>query len=181
MSKLNAFFGIGGFAVGLVGIGYAIGSHRKLNDICRRLDMTIDSMSANIEVDVPKNIVEQAIDKAVDLEVGAAVTCATDDVIKAVKNDIHKEVDSAVRAKYSDIEKSISEELSQRISRIDMKKMTDTVMEKAEQKIVDKFDDSLDELLEKFNHNLDNISRIYGSVADTVRKSNDKEVTLKLL
>ena len=43
MSKLNAFFGIGGFAVGLVGIGQAIGSHSKLNDICRRLDMTMDT------------------------------------------------------------------------------------------------------------------------------------------
>ena len=179
-NKVDLIFGIGGFAVGLIGIGYALGSRKRMKDICSRLDTTIDNISKDNNVDIPKSIVDQAVNRAVNRDVDWAVTRATDDVIKSVKSDIHREVDSAVRAKYSDIEKSVSEEVSQRISNIDMKKMTDTVMNKAEQKIVDKFDDSLDELLEKFNHNLDNISKIYSSMVDTMRKSNDKELTLKL-
>lgn len=77
--KYNNFefiFGLGGFVVGLIGLGYAYGSRKRLNGICDKLDSTIDNVSKTIDVDVPDYIVQEAIDKAVERRVQQETTNA---------------------------------------------------------------------------------------------------------
>ena len=61
-----------------------------------------------------------------------------------------------------------------------MKKLSDNIKEKAEQKIVDKFDDNLDDLLDKFNGKLDDVSKIYRSIANTISSNREKETILRI-
>lgn len=178
--SFNAAIGFGGLVIGLVGIGYALGQHKKLNDICERLDKKIDDISENTDIDIPEEIVERAIEKAADREAHRAVNVAITDVIRTVKSDMNKEVSAAVNAHYSNIEKEVSDTVSKRVEKINMQELSRAISEKAEAKIIEKFDGSLDDMLDKFNHNLENVQKIYGSMADALRKSGEREMVLKL-
>lgn len=171
-----------GAIIGIAGVGYAIYVTRKMDKICNKIDKSVDDLAKKTDVDIPESLIESAVDKAVDREVGLAVELATSKAVRAVTNDINLQVRNAVEAQYSDIRKSVSEELSNKVANIDMTKLNREVTEKAEQKIIEKFDGNLDELLTKFNRELDNITKIYKSISDTISNNNsrDKETVLRI-
>ena len=180
-NKLKLTIGLGGIVVGLLGIGYAVGTRKKLNDICSKLDKSIDELSDSVDVEVPQYLIDKAVNKAVERSVERGVRDASDAAVRAVKNDIHKEVSAAVTNAYSDISKDVTNKIAQEVSKINMKQLSDSVTLKAEQKIIDKFDGNLDELLDKFNRNLDNTGKIYESIANSLKKNDSgKEMTFKI-
>ena len=170
--NFNLIVGLGGFALGLVCIGYAVGSHKKLNDICNKIDTTINDISRNVDVNIPENIFNKAVDKAVDREVRNQVNIATNSVINSLKIDIRNEVDTAVKSLYPDIRKSCTAKISEEVSKINVKDLKDAIREDAREKVAEKFDGQLDDILEKFNNDLDNISKIYNSITKKITGSN---------
>ena len=45
---------------------------------------------------------------------------------------------------------------------------------------LEKFDDNLDDILEKFKYNLDNVSKIHNSIAGAMMKNNEKEMVFRI-
>lgn len=179
--KIKSLIAFGGVAIGLTGIGYAIGSRKKLNDICNKLDKSIDDLSTSIDVDIPQYMIDKAVSKAVDRSVERAVRDATSIAVNAVKNDIHKEVQTSVNNAYADISASVTNKIASEVSKINMKQLSSSVTAKAEEKIIEKFEGNLDDVLEKFNRNLDNTGKIYESIANSIsKKDNGKEMTFKI-
>ena len=164
-----------GIAIGVVGVGYAIYVSRKMNKICDKIDKSVDDLAKRTDVDIPEALIETAVLKAVDREVGTAVKNASDNAVRVVTGDIRSQVRTAVETKYDDIRVSVSDELAKRVASIDMVKFDKEVKEKAEQKILEKFDGNLDELLTKFNRELDNVTKIYKSISDTITNNNNRE------
>lgn len=115
-------------------------------------------------------MVERAIEGAVKREVAAAVKKATEEVIAAAERDIRKEVTAEVERQYTSISDGVTDEIANRVARIDEAKLRKEVVEKAKQQIADKFDDKLDNLLEEFNGNLQNVGKIYKSIAKSFSK-----------
>lgn len=169
--NFNLIVGLGGFAMGLVGISYAIGSRKKVNDICNKLDVTIDNLSKDFNVDIPDKIVEEAVDRAVNREARNQVDKAVSSVINTVKSDIHNEVNTAVKAIYPDIRKACTTKVTEEVSKINVKDLKDVIREDAREKVAEKFDGQLDDILEKFNSDLDNISKIYSSITKKITGS----------
>ena len=172
--------GFCGLILGCVGFGYAIGARRKMHDICDKLDTTIDSMSKDMEFDIPQAMIDQAVDKAIDREVGRMVRIASDEVTADAKRNICKAVNTTVVSIYSEIKDSVSKEVGRQVSRIDMDDLSRSVKKEAEQKIVEKFDGNLDDLLDKFNSNLNNVSKIYNSMSNAMCRNNEKEMTFRI-
>lgn len=168
--------------VGLVGIGYAIGTHTKLSKISERLDRGIDELSDNMEIDIPEELVNKAIDKAVQIEVKRAAEKASYDTVTAMKKDIHIQIKSAIDNEYDNLKDSVLKEITNEAAKIDASRVRRTVEEAAKKAALEKFDDNLDDILEKFNDNLDNTSRIYSSIRDTLTKNADsnKGFTVRL-
>lgn len=179
-NKANFIFGLGGCVLGLIGIGYAIGAHGKLNKVSMKLDKTIDELTNDAEIDIPKQMIDQAISRKVDSEVEYALKRAASDAVRSIKNDIHSEVSRTVNATYSDIKKTVSDEVARKVSDINMRDLTNEVTKKAEEKIIEKFEGNLDDILEKFNRNLDNVSKIYSSMSASMQKGVGKETILRI-
>ena len=169
-------------AVGLVGIGYAIGTHTKLAKVSERLDRGIDEMANNMEFDIPEELVNKAIDKAVQNEVRDAVKKATNDAASELKRDIHSQVRSAINDEYDRIKASVLKEITSEAAKIDVSRVRRDIEKAAEEAALEKFDDNLDDILEKFNNSLDSTSRIYSSIRDAITKSSDsgKEFVVRL-
>lgn len=168
MGKNDQLFGVLGIAVGLIGVGYAVGTHTKMAKICEKLECSIDDLAGNTTVDIPDCMVQRAIEKAVAAEVKNAVGKATDAAMAEVKRDVHKQVSDAVEAEYTDLKSTVLSELTVEAAKIDVKRVREDVERAAKKMALEKFDDNLDKILEDFSEQLKNTSRIYTSIADTM-------------
>ena len=177
---MNKNINILGIIVGIAGVAYALYTTRKMDKLCNKIDKTIDDVAKDIHVDVSETVVEKAIEKAVDREVGRAVEEQSARAVKSVQNDIHSQIKTAVNDSYTDIRKSVVDQVTKEVANIDIKALKRDVTEKAKESIVAKFDGNLDNLLEEFNSNLTNVSKIYKSIAETMTGNKEKETVLRI-
>lgn len=183
MSKNNnfdMFIGAAGWIVGLVGVGYAIGTRSKMAKISDTLNCSINDLANRTEIDIPEEMINRAVERAVAVEAKRAVVKATDEAIKEVKKDIHKQVSDAVESEYTDIKESVLKELTYEAAKIDAKRVRADVEKAAKEQALEKFDDNLDDILEKFNDDLENVSKIYKSIAGAMNKNNEKEMVFRI-
>lgn len=178
----DALVGLIGVAAGLIGIGYAMGTHSKMAKISENLDRSIEELASNTPVDIPNDMIERAVEKAVAYEVKQAVAKAKDVVIVDVKRDIHKQVSDAVESEYRDMKDLVLEELTNEAAKIDVKRVRADVERAAKEHALEKFDDNLDDILKGFSEQLNNTSKIYSSIADTMTgyKSANRETVLRI-
>lgn len=169
MTKNDVFGIVFGFT-GLVAIGYAIGTHTKMAKISERLDQSINDLSDNMEFDIPEKLINKAVEKAAKDEAKRAVETATKEAIEQVKKDIHAKIQQEVEKEYDSIKDSVLKEITVSASKIDTNRVRRDVEEAAKKAALDKFDDNLDDILEKFNDNLTNTSKIYSSIRDAITK-----------
>lgn len=170
--KLNtdSFVGVGICILGLLGVGYAIGVHSRMKAVCDKLDTSIDRLANEAEVDIPAKVIDQAVQRAVDRESYFAVKRATDEVVDDVKREIEARVGAAVKEHYDAISDGVTDQIAKSVAKIDESRLKKEVVQKAKEQIADKFDDKLDDILEEFNGNLQNVGKIYKSIAKSFSK-----------
>lgn len=173
LNDLVLLFGIAGFA-------YAVYTSHKMTNVCKKIDKSIDDISLNLDVDLSESVVNAAVEKAVDREAHQAVRKATEKAIKDIENDIHKEVKSAVQAHYSSLKDDVAKEMRRQVGDIDIREIREDVIDKAKEQLAAKFDDNLDGLLDKFNGDLNNVSKIYNSIARSMTNDSDKGMTFRI-
>lgn len=167
-NKIDGIVGIVGIGLGLVGIGYALGTHSKMAKISDNLERSIDDLASQVPVDIPNDMIERAVEKAVAYEVKQAVGKVTDVVKCDVKHDMHKQVSDAIEQEYSNIKEVVLSDLIDEAAKIDAKRVRYDVEKAAKEKALEKFDDNLDDILENFNDQLKNTSKIYTSIAESM-------------
>ena len=181
-STINAIIGI----AGLLGIGYGIAMHTKLSKISNRLDKSIDDLADNMEIDIPEEMVNRAVEKAVSHAAKTAVEKATTQAIAELKRDIQREVSIAVEKEYSSIKDNVLKEATLSASKIDVARVRRDIEAAAKKMALDKFDYNLDDILQKFNCDLDNTAKIYQAIRTMMvpnsgtSSNNTKEVILRV-
>lgn len=170
--KINtdSLVGIGICVLGLLGVGYALGAHSQMKAMCDKLDTSIDKLANDAEIDIPTRMIDQAVQRAVDRESGYAVKRATDAIINDVKHEIAEKVSAVVNSQYDTISDGVTSQIAKNVAKIDESRLKKEVVQKAKEQIAEKFDGKLDDLLEEFNGNLQNVGRIYKSIAKSFSK-----------
>lgn len=172
----NRDLGFLGIVIGLAGIAYASYIHLKVKETNNMIDISIDNLSKEVNVDVSALVIEKAVTRAVDREVNKAVNSISYEVQETIRKDINNKVRNAVSDAYSDIRGSVSKEVAKEVANLNMESLRKKVKEEAKQLVLDKFNENLDSLLEDFNQNLTNVSKIYGSIADNMVKKPQETV-----
>lgn len=149
-----------------IGLGYIGYMNNKLHKISKMLDMTIDSISSGIDVDISNELIESAIDRAVD----RAADSAARDIIRNLNSEIRMQVERKVDVNSADIKESVSKEITKQVKNIDISDMEREIVNKAKDAVTEKFDRKLDGLLDDFNANLQNVQKIYSSIAKSMTK-----------
>lgn len=168
-----------GIVAGMLGVGYAIGQKKKLDDISDKVDKSIEELSADIKVDLSDTFIKRAVDRAVDRETAFAVRRAVDKVVKDIEENIDRQVKNAVSVVYSDTRKAVVDETAKKVSQIDIQVLRNEVVKQAKDQVAQKFDGSLNGILEDFNRDLNHVSKIYQSIAQSF--PNGKELKISLL
>ena len=173
-------FGIAGIVTGLIAIAYTFYVQMKMEKTCALIDTAVDNLSDDISVDISEEIINKAVTRAMDREVHKAVKSASEEAIALIRKDIQRDVKSSVEGSYTDVRASVSKEVAKQVADIDIKRLKDDATEKAKELIVEKFDGKLDSLLEEFNQNLSNVSKIYNSIADSMTKKRESETVFRI-
>lgn len=180
MKNFDAFVGLLGVGVGLIGVGYAIGTHSKMAKIGENLDRSIEDLASKTPVDISEDMIRSATEKAVAYEVKQVVKKVTDTVVADVKKDIHRQVRDAVDSEYSTIKDGVLESITEEAAKIDARRVRSDVERAAKERALKKFDDNLDDILDDYKSNLSNVSRIYKSFADAATPSNSGGTVLRI-
>lgn len=176
----NFLIGLFGFGLGIFGVGYTLGTKRKYSNICQKLDMAIEEISEDIDVDVPEKIINKAVEKAVNKRVREQVDRAVDLTINSTQKEINDQISLAVKAVYPDIRKACTEKITDEVSKINTRDLTAAIREDATEKMISKFDGELDDILERFNSDLDNVSKIYSSITKKITGSDSNNLKISL-
>ena len=168
MNKIDNVVCLASVAVGLLGIGYAFGTRAKMTKIADKLDLSIDEMANKTPVVISDSMIEQATEKAVEREIKQAIGKATQTAIADLKHDIHKQVSDAVELEYSNIKSTVLKELTNEAAKIDISRVRADVEKAAKEAVMEKLDTNMDHILENFNEQLKNTSKIYTSIANTM-------------
>ena len=185
MSKYDGIVGLAGATLGLIGLGYGIGMRSKMAKISEKLDCSIDELASKTPIDIPNDMIERAVEKAVADKARESVSKATDIAVAAVKRDMHKQISDAVEEEYNSVKAQVLENLVTEAAKVDVKRVRADIEKAAKERAMEKFDDNLDDILENHTREFENVTKIYQAIANIMapaqnQTSNNREVTLRL-
>lgn len=170
----NQKISIAGAIIALASLGYTIYTQKAFKkDI-------INKFSDTVQIDMQDPMIGLAINVAIDREINRTIAFASNEIVKNARRDIQEEVKSTIDDTFADVKTSVEKELAVQVANIDMRKFKKDVEEKAKEMITEKFDGNLDTLLSDFNGNLQNVAKIYSSIAESLSKKNNSEAIFKI-
>lgn len=162
LKEHKVLMGIGGIGC----VSYILYLHSKINKLSGMINIAVDNLSSDIKVDISDSMIDDAVQRAVDREVKY--------IAGRIRSDVNAEINVKVRDSVnihsSDIKSSASREIERQIKNIDISDMEREIVNKAKEAVAEKFDRKLDGILDEFNDNLNNIQKIYSSIAKSISR-----------
>lgn len=176
-------FGVAGVTLGVLSIGYTvfvnIKAHKTQKDVKRVigiLEKSIDGIAKDISVDISQDIVNAAVDRAVTRETERVARNISSEASTYLRTNINSSVKDEIDSAHTKVNKAVSDAVARQVANLDIKKLEAEVKEKAKEMVLEKFDNNLDFLLQDFNQNLSNVSKIYSSIAEKMTKQETDKV-----
>lgn len=178
--KLHRMERIGLLALSGVSVLAAVYCHHELRRTVRLVSKACDHVAELTVVDIQHDVVDRAINNAAAHEVGRvvnhAVRCVEDDLARQTQ----KCVRDAVKESYGKLSKSVSDAIAREAAKVDGNQIMEDATEKAKEMLLERFDGKLDGLMSDYQRNLDNVGKIYQSIASSMADKAGKNVTMTL-
>lgn len=178
--KLHRMERIGLLVLSGVSVLAAVYCHHELRRTVRLVSKACDHVTELTVVDIQHDVVDRAINNAAAHEVGRvvnhAVRCVEDDLARQTQ----KCVRDAVKESYGKLSKSVSDAIAREAAKVDGNQIMEDATEKAKEMLLERFDGKLDGLMSDYQRNLDNVGKIYQSIASSMADKAGKNVTMTL-
>jgi len=178
--KLHRMERIGLLVLSGVSVLAAVYCHHELRRTVRLVSKACDHVAELTVVDIQHDVVDLAINNAAAHEVGRvvnhAVRCVEDDLARQTQ----KCVRDAVKESYGKLSKSVSDAIAREAAKVDGNQIMEDATEKAKEMLLERFDGKLDGLMSDYQRNLDNVGKIYQSIASSMADKAGKNVTMTL-
>ena len=158
----------------------ALYCHNQMRKSVKLLNKAADSVAELTVVDVQQGIIDRAINNAANREVGRAVTRAVRLVEDEITGETQKRVRSAVQQCQGKLQKAVTDAIAKEAAKVDKDDIMEEATERAKEMLLERFDGKLDGLMSDYQRNLDNVGKIYQSIASSMADKAGKDVTLKL-
>lgn len=157
---------IAGYILAGASIAAAVYCGKKFKDIMGVINSAVTDVSSLTYIDVQQAIVDKAVEKAAQNAAGKAVK-ATEGLMR---DTVERAVSSAVLNAKEPLKAAVVEKISREVALIDKSELTAEIEEQAKQLIIDKFEGKLDGIANDFSRNLENMGKIYQSIAETMQQ-----------
>lgn len=160
--------------------GYVLKAAHNMNCVANQLDMTMPEIVKASKAGISEAIVKEAVKQAASEAAYGMVSNVKEEAVKEAREVVSKAAQDAVNDAYSNVKDSVDKELRRQIGNLDIRRFKETIIKEAKEnaakefadelrevkeKAAQKFNDDLDEILEGFNSNLNNVRKIYSSIA----------------
>ena len=163
-----------GVIFGAAGLIASAVTYYKTSKMATNINVAVSELSSNTPITIKEAIIDKAVRDAVNREVGLAVSLAANDAVKKISSEMETQIRKPVSESYSNIEKSVSTEIARQVEKLDIEVLKRDVIEKAKVAVAAKLDDSLDAIIKGFNDNMENVAKVYGAVASSMAKKQEK-------
>ena len=178
--KLQRIERIALVALSGVSLAAAIYCHVQLRKGIKLMNKAADSVAELTVVDVQQGIIDRAINNAANREVGRAVNHAVRLVEEELTSETQKRVRGAVQQCQGKLQKAVTDAIAKEAAKVDKDDIMEEATERAKEMLLERFDGKLDGLMSDYQRNLDNVGKIYQSIASSMADKAGKDVTLKL-
>ena len=158
----------------------AVYCHRQMKKTVKLVSKAAEGVAELTVVDIQHDIVDMAINNAANREVGRVVNRAVHNVEDEMIHQTQKYVRDAVKESYGKLSKTVSDAIAMEAAKVDSNQIMEDATEKAKEMLLERFDGKLDGLMSDYQRNLDNVGKIYQSIASSMADKAGKDVTLKL-
>ena len=155
-----------GILVTIGGVGYIGYLHSKINELSSMVQVAVDDLATQTEITISDDILDRAVQKAVDREVSYISTR----IVRDLNSEIRSEVKHSVDLSSVTIKSLASKEIERQVRNIDISDMEKEVVHRAKDAIAEKFDKKLDGILDDFNDQLQSVQKIYSSIAKSMAR-----------
>lgn len=178
--KIHRLEWIGLLLLSGVSVAAGIYSHKQLKKVVKLFDKAADNVAELAVVDVQQSIIDRAINNAADREVSKAVSRAVRLVEDEITGETTKRVRNAVQQSYGKLQKAVTEAIAKEAAKVDQSVIMEDATERAKEMLLERFDGKLDGLMSDYQRNLDNVGKIYQSIASSMAGKAGKDVSFKL-
>lgn len=158
----------------------AVYCHRQMKKTVKLVSKAAEGVAELTVVDIQHDIVDMAINNAANREVGRVVNRAVHNVEDEMIHQTQKYVRDAVKESYGKLSKVVSDAIAKEAAKVDSNRIMEDATERAKEMLLERFDGKLDGLMSDYQRNLDNVGKIYQSIASSMADKAGKDVTLKL-
>lgn len=158
----------------------ALYCHHEMRKSVKLLNKAADSVAELTVVDVQQGIIDRAINNAANREVGRVVSRAVRTIEDDMTSETQKRVRGAVQQCQGKIQKAVTDAIAREAAKVDQSAIMEEATERAKEMLLERFDGKLDGLMSDYQRNLDNVGKIYQSIASSMADKAGKDVTLKL-
>lgn len=107
---------------------------KKVQDVTKKIDMSIDSVSKRTKVELEDAVVKKALDRAVERNIRDAVRDTTNQIRTDVHNDMDKQIRDKVECCFDDIRDKVLERADKEVTDLDFSEMKREVKANLEKK-----------------------------------------------
>ena len=153
----------------LIGIGggiFALWQANKTNETCKKLGTAMEEVTKKTTVEVGQDIVNRAVEKAVDRDVKIAVS----DTAEKVRATIGSEINGQVRKEVSDnldaIKEAVSQKAQELVENIDEEEFGKRIEKEGAKLMEKKFKGSMENILSEFKNQLRTMTTTWKAAAE---------------
>ena len=178
--KMRRLERVGLFVLTGMSVVTAVYCHKQLKKTTKLVSKACDNISELTVVDIQHDLVDMALTNAANREVGRVVNRAVHNVEDEMIHQTQKYVRDAVKEQYGKLSKVVSENIAKEAAKVDSNRIMEDATERAKELLLERFDGKLDGLMTDYQRNLDNVGKIYQSIASSMADKAGKDVTLRL-
>lgn len=137
---------------------------KKLKDVMGVVNSAVTDVSSLTYIDVQEAVVNKAVEKAANAAAAKAVH-ATEGLMR---DTVSAAVTNAVANSKGQLKAAVTDKIAHEVALIDKAELIEDIEAQAKQLIVDKFEGKLDGIASDFSRNLENVGKIYQSIAESM-------------
>ena len=153
---------------GLLGIGYGLSKKKQMNDLCAKFDVAIDNLAETVEVDAAQDVLDAAVEKAVQKKADLLTKHITTEIVTDLEHEIARDVRVSIKDVYPDLSEAVQAKAKELVNGLDDSSLRREIRNDAKNMAAKKFESELDDVLEDYKTNLENVKNIYESIASAV-------------
>ena len=146
----------------------------RLKKMSGKYEEAIDKIANEIDIDISNEIIEAAVDKAVDREAALQVNNACNRAVRLVQSDIFNTVQAAVNAEKKTLNEDVKKAIEKKLADIDISDAKKEVIEMAQEIVANRLEEDTKAIAGTYEASIKKVAEMCENMISTATISAQK-------